>query len=80
MGILPGLNRVGLTDAQHEQIRNLMEQERQSVDPAERGRQAEQALHAAVLADTPDAQAIEGAKAALNTAHAAELDHRIELM
>ena len=80
MAIFPGLNEVGLTEAQHQQIRALMEQERQSGNQAAKGRQAEQALHAAVLADAPDGQAIEAAKIALNTARTSELDHRIELM
>src|SRR4051812_39164062 len=53
MGILPGLNRVDLTDAQREQIRAILEQARATGDPGEKVRQAEQALHAAVLADTP---------------------------
>jgi Spy/CpxP family protein refolding chaperone len=78
--IVPGLNRLDLSDAQHEQLRAIMEQERQGQTPGEQLRQAEQALHAAVFADTADPQAIETAKAALNAAHAAELDHRIELM
>jgi Spy/CpxP family protein refolding chaperone len=80
MGILPGLNRVGLSDAQREQIRAILDQERQSGDPGEKMRQAEQALHTAVLADTPDVQGIESAKSALNAAHAAELDRQVELM
>jgi Spy/CpxP family protein refolding chaperone len=82
MGILPGLNQVGLSDAQREQIRAILEQERQagSGDPAEKGREAERALMAAVLADAPNPQAIESARAALNAARTAELDHRIELM
>ena len=33
-----------------------------------------------MLADPPDVQVIDSLKAALNTAHAAELDHRIEMM
>ena len=37
-------------------------------------------LHAALLADTPDLQAIETAKAAVNSARAADLDHRVEMM
>jgi Spy/CpxP family protein refolding chaperone len=82
MGILPGLNQVGLSDAQREQIRGILEQERQSGagDPAEKGREAEQALLAAVLADVLNVQAIEAAKTALNAARTAELDHRVELM
>lgn len=81
MGVFPGLGQVGLSDAQHEQIRLLMEQQRQTVsDPGEKVRQAEQALHAAVLAETPDPQAIEAAKAGLNSARAAELEARVQLM
>jgi Spy/CpxP family protein refolding chaperone len=80
MGVLPGLNRIELSDAQREQIRSIMEQERQSGDPGEKLRQAEQALHAALLADAPDAQAIEAAKAAIHAAQAAELDHQVDLM
>ena len=80
MGVLPGLNRVDLTDAQREQIRAILEQEREAGAPGEKVRQAEEALHTAILADAPDAQAIDNAKAALNSAHAAELDRRVELM
>ena len=81
MGILPGLNQVGLTDAQREQIRGILDADRQGgTDPAEKGRHAEQALMTAVLADVPNAQAIDAAKAALNAARTAELDHRTELM
>jgi Spy/CpxP family protein refolding chaperone len=79
-GLMPGLNRVDLSDAQREQVRAVLEQERPSGNPGEKVRQAEQALHAAVLADAANPQAIESAKAALNAAHAAELDHRVELM
>lgn len=81
MGILPGLNQVGLSEAQRAQVRTILEQERQpGTDPGEKVRQAEQALRAAVLADVPDVQAIESARTALNAAHGAELDRRIELM
>jgi Spy/CpxP family protein refolding chaperone len=76
--IFPGLNRVSLTDAQREQIRGILDQDRPADDPGEQVRQAEQALHAAVLA--ADAAGVETAKAALNAAHAAELDHRISVM
>jgi Spy/CpxP family protein refolding chaperone len=79
MGIMPGLDRVGLSEAQREQVRTILDQGR-SGDWGEKVRQADQALHAAVFADVPDPQAIEAAKAALNAAHAAELDHRIDLM
>ena len=78
--IVPGLNRLDLSQAQRDQLHAIMEQERQGENPGEKLRQAEQALHAAVFGETPDPQAIESAKAALNAAHAAELDHRVELM
>lgn len=81
MGILPGLNQIDLSDQQREQVRAILEEERQSgTEPGQKARQAEEALHAAVLSDTPDSQVIEAAKAALNTASVAELDHRVELM
>lgn len=81
MGVFPGLAQLDLTDAQREQIRTIVEQERQAAgNPGEKLRQAEQTLHAALLADTPDQQAIEAAKAALNAAQSAELDARVQLM
>jgi Spy/CpxP family protein refolding chaperone len=80
MGIFPGLNQVGLSDQQREQVRGIMEQERQSGEPGGRLRDAEEGLHTALLADTPDPQAIQTAKAALIAAQGAELDHRVELM
>src|SRR4051794_22003776 len=81
MGILPGLNEVGLTDAQREQIRGILDAERQAgTDPAATGRQAEQALLAAVLADVPKTQAIESGKTAGATARARGLHPPIELM
>ena len=80
MGIFPGLNQVGLTDAQRDQVRSILEQERQSGDPGGKMRQAEEALRSAILADVPDSQAIDAAKAAVNTARAAELDRRADLM
>ena len=79
-GIFPGLNRIELSDAQREQVRAILEQGRQAGDPGDPLRKAEQALHTALLADAPNPQAVESARAALNAAHAAELDHRIDLM
>jgi Spy/CpxP family protein refolding chaperone len=78
--LVPGLNRLDLSDAQREQLRALMEQERQGNHPGAEVRQAEQALNAAVFGDTPNPQAIEAARTALTAAHTAALDHRIELM
>ena len=79
-GILPGLNHLDLSDAQREQVRAIMESGRQSGDPGEKMAQAEHGLNAALLADVPDPQAIESAKAAVNAAQAALLDRRIDLM
>jgi len=78
--IVPGLNRLDLSEAQRDQLRAIMDQEHQGGNPGEKLRQAEQALNAAVFGDTPNPQAIETARAALSAAHGAELDHRIELM
>jgi Spy/CpxP family protein refolding chaperone len=81
MGIFPGLNQVGLSDAQREQLRGILDQERASAtDPAGKARQAEEALRVAILADVPDADAVEAARATLNEARVAELEHRVELM
>ena len=79
-GILAMVHQLDLTDAQREQLRALAEEGRQGGDPGAPMRAAEQKLHAAVLADTPDLQAIESLKAALNAAHAAELEHRVDMM
>jgi len=79
-GILAMIQHLDLTDGQREQIRGLVADGRQGGDPGAGIRDAEQKLKAAVLADTPDLQAIDTLKATLNTAHAAELDHRIEMM
>ena len=80
MGILGMVHDLDLTDAQKQQIHALMEEQRNGGEPGAQIRAAEQKLHAALLADTPDLQAIEAAKAALNSAHAAELDHQVDLM
>jgi len=90
-GMLAMIRHLDLTDGQREQLRGLMAggpstryrslgTGRQGGDPGAAIRDAEQKLQAAVLADTPDLQAIDTLKATLNSAHAAELDHRIEMM
>ena len=80
MGILGMVRDLDLTDAQKQQIHALMEEQRKGGEPGAQIRAAEQKLHAALFAETPDLQAIDAAKTALNTAHAAELDQRVELM
>ena len=79
-GILAAVHHLDLTDAQREQLRALVDDRRGDGDPGQDVRAAEQKLHAAILADTPDLQAIEGLKAALNRAHAEGLNRRIELL
>jgi len=80
MGILGMVHDLDLTDAQKQQIHALMDEQRNGGEPGAQVRAAERKLHAALLAETPDLQAIEAAKAALNSAHAAELDRQVELM
>src|SRR5258708_16038667 len=61
-GIFAMVLQLDLTDAQREQLRALVEDGRQGGDTGAAVRDAEQKLHAAVLADTPDLQAIESLK------------------
>lgn len=79
-GLFPGLQRLDLTDQQREQLRALMEDNRPQAGSGQQLRDAEVKLHAAILGDNPDARAIESAKAAINAAHAAELDHQVQMM
>ena len=79
-GILAMVHQLDLSDAQKDQLKALMDEGAQAGDPGAAVRAAEQKLHAAILADVPDLHAIELLKAALNGAHAAELDHRVAMM
>jgi Spy/CpxP family protein refolding chaperone len=78
-GIFAMVHQLDLSDAQREQLKGVMDEGRQD-DPGAAMREAEQKLHAALLADTVDLAAVEAAKTAITTAHAAELDHRVEVM
>lgn len=78
-GIMPMLQQLDLTDQQREQLRTLMDENRPPADPGQL-RDAELKLHAAILGDTPDPQAIDTAKTAINAAHAAELDHQVQML
>lgn len=78
--IIHMLQMLDLSDAQKQQIHALLMQVVQGDDSAQQIRAAEQQLHAAVLADVPDLQAIDTVKTTLNAAHAAELDRHIDLM
>jgi len=79
-GILAGVHHLDLTDAQREQLRAIMEEGRKAGTPGENVRAAEQKLHAAILSDAPDLAAIATLKAALNNAHAAGLERRVEML
>jgi Spy/CpxP family protein refolding chaperone len=79
-GIMGMVQHLDLSDAQRQQLQALGDEERKNGDPGAQVRDAERKLHAAILAETPDLQAIDAARAAVNAAHAAELDHRIEMM
>ena len=78
-GFMPMLQQLDLTDQQREQIRSLMETNRPTSDPGQL-RAAELKLHAAILGDNPDQQAIDAARTTINAAHAAELDHQIDIL
>lgn len=77
--VLAMVRQLDLSDTQREQLRQIMEEGRQG-DPGAGVRDAERKLHEALLADSPDAGSVETLKAALNAAHAAELDRRIALL
>ena len=79
-GILAMVHHLDLTDAQKDQLKALADEGRQAGDPGAAVQAAEQKLHAAILADVPDLRAIEIAKAAVNAAHAAELERRVAMM
>jgi protein CpxP len=81
-GIFPMVQHLDLTDAQRDQLRAILEEARTAggTDPGQKMHEAEQRLHAAILADTPDPQAIDAAKTAVTAAHAEELDHRVGVM
>lgn len=78
--VIQVLRQLDLSDTQKQQIHELMNAERPDQSIGKQVRDAEQKLHAALLTEPLDSQAIETAKAALNAAHAAELDHHVELM
>ena len=73
------VRQLDLSDSQREQLRTLAEEARGAGDPGSAVRDAERKLHEAVLGEA-DAGTIQEAKAAVNAAHAAELDQRIAMM
>src|SRR5436309_13561671 len=56
-GIFAMVHQLDLSDTQKEQLQALMEEARQSGDPAAAVQAAEQKLQAAILADVPDLRA-----------------------
>jgi Spy/CpxP family protein refolding chaperone len=78
--LMAQVQRLDLSDEQRQQLRQSMEDGRQAGDPGAPMRDAERKLHEAILADTPDASAIEAAKAAVNAAHTAQLEHQVVMM
>lgn len=73
MGLLRGIE---LTDAQREQIRGIMEAERENA-PAARVRDLDRQLQLALLADAPDTAKLDELKAAIVAGTAEEIAHRI---
>ena len=78
--VLAMVRQLDLSDTQREQVRQIMEEGRQGGDPGAGLRDAERKLHEALLADSPDAGSVETLKAAVNAAHAAELEQRIAML
>ena len=78
--VMAMVRQLDLTDAQREQVRALVDEERQQGGPGAAVREAEQKLQAAIFGDKQDAAAIEAARSALTSAHAAELDRRVVTM
>ena len=78
--VLAMVRQLDLSDAQREQVRQIMEEGRQDGDPGRALRDAERKLHEALLADSSDAGSVEALRSAVNAAHAAELDRRIAMI
>jgi Spy/CpxP family protein refolding chaperone len=76
----PMLQRLNITDAQREQIRGIVEQQRQTDQaPIKKLDDLQRELHAVTFADSPDRAKIDQLKADIGQAEAAALDARVEL-
>ena len=76
----PMLQRLNLTDAQREQIRGIVEQQRQTDQaPIKKLDDLQRELHALTFADSPDRAKIDQLKTEIAQAEAAALDARVEL-
>jgi Spy/CpxP family protein refolding chaperone len=78
--IMMMVRQLDLSDAQKEQLKEILDDRRESGDPGKVGREAEQKLSQAIFGETVDAAALESARAAIAAAHAAELERRVETM
>ena len=81
-GPFPMLRQLNLTDAQRQQIKALVEEERTATaaqSPLRTRAELQRALHAAILADTPDSARIDELRANIAEAEAASLAKRVEL-
>ena len=77
-GPLPMLQRLGLTDAQKEQVKGILS-ERSGQNAGQTLAKLHQDLTAAVMADVPDTARIEQLKTSINEAEAAALNERVDL-
>jgi Spy/CpxP family protein refolding chaperone len=74
------LGRLNLTETQREQIRAILQEERQGDEaPLRKVGELRRDLHAAVFADSPDHSKIDQLKAEIAAAEAAALSRRIEV-
>jgi Spy/CpxP family protein refolding chaperone len=79
-GPFPLMRIPDLTDAQRQQIRQLMEERRDGADnPMRQVADLERQLHAELFADAPDTGKIEALKSQMASAHASALEARIDL-
>jgi periplasmic protein CpxP/Spy len=78
-GPLPILRQLDLTDAQREQVRAILEQQRPDDNAMRKVGELHEALTAAVFADAPDTAKIEQLKAEIGQAEAAALAQRVDL-
>jgi Spy/CpxP family protein refolding chaperone len=74
------VRQLELSDAQKEQLKEIVEDRREAGDPATSPREAELKLNQAIFGQTTDTAAVESARAALTAAHAAGLARRIETL
>jgi periplasmic protein CpxP/Spy len=80
-GPLPMLRQLNLTDAQRDQVKALVEDQRKQNDGSALRRVGElrQALQAAIFADAPDSAQIDQLRASIAEADAAALAARVDL-